>query len=106
MSLRAIIEVLVGEARTNREKAYAVLGAEPGPGIDILIKPATDQLSGEWKVFGMSKAGTTFVRKFWQFQPINNQQLATMKRQAMEWDMKFETQLPSSPLDRELGDPL
>lgn len=93
MSLKSIVQKLTGQAGANEDRAYRILGARPGPGIDILIKPK-EPLCGEWFVTGKTAAGTAFVEKFWRWQPMSNKSLAEMKRQALNWGLTFRTDYP------------
>jgi hypothetical protein len=90
MTLKSIVARLVDFAKNNEERAFAILGARPGPGIDILIKPV-EPLCGRWNVFGQTIAGKGFIEKFWNFQPLNNQRVAEMRKQANEWGLTYET---------------
>lgn len=94
MSLKSIVSGLKRIAESNADRAYAILGARPGPGLDLLIKPE-EPLCGLWYVVGKTPAGEAFIRKFWQWQPLSNQKVAEMKKQAMDWDLTFETNYPT-----------
>ena len=93
MSLKSIVQKLTGQAEANEERAFRILGARPGPGIDILIKPE-EPLCGKWFVTGKTKAGAAFIDKFWRWQPLSNQKLAEMKKQALAWSLTFRTDYP------------
>lgn len=93
MSLKSIVQKLTGLAEANEERAYRILGARPGPGIDLLIKPE-EPLCGLWHIFGQTPAGTAFVNKFWRWQPISSQKLSTMKKQALDWGLTYKTNYP------------
>lgn len=93
-NLKEIVEGLAEMAADNRERAYRVLGARPGPGVDLLIKPATEPMNNKWLVIGQTMCGKLFVKKFWIDQPLSNQKLAEMKKQAHEWEIKYSTHYP------------
>jgi hypothetical protein len=93
MNLKTIVKDLAKIANSNADRAYAILGARPGPGLDLLIKPE-EPLCGKWHVVGKTAAGQAFVNKFWQWQPLSNQKLAEMKKQAIDWDLSFRTNYP------------
>ena len=94
---RDILDSVIEQADLNEKRAYAILGARPGPGVDLLINPV-EPLNGEWFVTGMTKAGYAFINKFWRWQPLNNQKLAEMKKQARHWELSVETRYPFLPL--------
>ena len=93
MNLKSIVKGLARIARSNEDRAYAILGSRPGPGLDLLIKPE-EPLCGKWYVDGKTPAGIAFVTKFWSWQPLSNQKLAEMKKQAIDWGLTFRTQFP------------
>lgn len=93
MSLKSIVHKLTSAASANEERAFKILGARPGPGFDLLIKPE-EPLCGKWYVTGKTVAGAAFVQKFWRWQPLSSQKLAEMKRQAFAWNLTFETSYP------------
>ena len=93
MSLKSIVSGLARVAQSNADRAYSILGSRPGPGLDLLIHPE-EPLCGKWYVVGKTPAGQAFVAKFWQWQPLSNQKLAEMKKQAMDWDLSFRTNYP------------
>lgn len=93
MSLKSIVQKLTSLAEGNADRAYKILGARPGPGLDLLIKPE-EPLCGLWFVTGKTPAGEAFINKFWRWQPISNQKLSTLKKQAMDWGLTFETNYP------------
>ena len=93
MSLKSIVSKLTTIAESNADRAFAILGAQPGPGIDLLIKPE-EPLCGKWFVAGKTAAGAAFVEKFWRWQPLSSQKLAEMKKQAFAWGLTFETNYP------------
>jgi hypothetical protein len=93
MSLKSIVSGLQKIAYSNADRAYAILGSRPGPGLDLLIKPE-EPLCGKWYVVGKTPAGQAFISKFWQWQPLSNQKLAEMKKQAIDWDLTFRTNYP------------
>ena len=93
MSLKSIVSGLARMAQSNADRAYAILGARPGPGLDLLIRPE-EPLCGKWYVDGKTPAGQAFVSKFWQWQPLTNQKLAEMKKQAADWALTHRTIYP------------
>jgi hypothetical protein len=90
MSLGSIVRKLADQAKWNENKAYAILGARPGPGIDLLIRPK-EPICGRWFVEGLTRAGKGFIAKFWSEQPLSNQRVAEMRKQATDWGLTFET---------------
>ena len=105
MSLKSIVKGLTRIAESNEDRAYRILGARPGPGIDMLIKPK-EPLCGLWWVTGKTPAGEAFVNKFWRWQPLSNQKLAEMKKQALAWNLTFRTDYPIVSGGVTLIDPL
>lgn len=99
VNLKAIMEGLKAIAESNEDRAFKILGARPGPGPDILIMPAQTPINGEWEVAGITDCGAKFVVKFWRFQPLTNQKVAEMRKQAAEWGLTFVTELPTEPLE-------
>jgi hypothetical protein len=97
MKLAEIVADLKAIAESNEDRAYRILGARPGPGIDLLINPQVP-LNGKWHVKGKTVAGSGFVFKFWIEQPLSNQKLAEMKKQANEWQLTYETEYPTVSL--------
>ena len=93
MSLKSIVSKLTGQAEANEDRAFRILGARPGPGIDLVIKPE-EPLCGKWFVDGRTAAGAAFVQKFWRWQPLSNKHLSEMKRQALAWGLTFRTDYP------------
>jgi hypothetical protein len=98
MSLKAIVRTLASKARTNESRAYQILGAKPGPGLDLLIRPV-EPLCGKWFADGLTRAGKAFVAKFWPAQPLpNNLALNQLKREADDWQLKYQIRYPIEPL--------
>ena len=95
--LHRIVEDLSRLAEARTEKAYEILGARPGPGFDLMIRPEYP-LNGKWFIDGLTLAGKSFVSKFWLWQPISNQKVAEMKKQAMDWNLKYETTYPTEAI--------
>jgi len=95
--LAKIVADLKAIAESNEDRAYHILGARPGPGIDLLIEPQVP-LNSKWHVSGQTHAGASFVFKFWLEQPLSNQKLAEMKKQANEWQLTYETKYPTVSL--------
>lgn len=91
MSLKSLVQTLAAFAKNNEERAFSILGSRPGPGIDLLIKPV-EPLCGKWYVTGLTPCGTAFIDKFWMFQPLSNQRVAEMRKQATEWGLSFRTE--------------
>lgn len=98
MTIRSVVKTLIDRADFNKNKAYGILGARPGPGIDLRIHPV-EPLCGRWFVDGQTLAGLAFVRKFWHAQPMSNQHIAEMRKQATAWGLTFTTKLVYSPLE-------
>jgi hypothetical protein len=90
MSLKSIVEKLADQARWNENKAYAILGAHPGPGFDLMIRPK-EPICGRWFVEGLTQCGKGFIDRFWSEQPLSNQRVAEMRKQALEWGLTFYT---------------
>jgi hypothetical protein len=100
MSLKSIVTQLSKLANENADRAYAILGARPGPGLDLLISPE-EPLCGRWYVTGKTLAGEAFIAKFWSWQPLTNQKLAEMKKQALDWGLTYRTLVPVISLTNE-----
>lgn len=91
MNLKAIVSRLANFAKNNEERAFDILGARPGPGVDLLIRPE-EPLCGKWYVIGKTQCGVAFINKFWAFQPLSNQRLAEMRKQAHAWGLVWYTE--------------
>jgi len=98
MSLKSLVKTLAAYAKNNEERAFSILGSRPGPGIDLLIKPV-EPLCGRWNVLGLTPCGTAFINKFWLFQPLSNQRVAEMRKQATDWGLSFRTEYTTVPID-------
>jgi hypothetical protein len=86
----------------NLDKAYSILGARPGPGIDINIHPTADYLDSTWRLVGETKAGKAFIAKFWADPTIySNKQLVAFKRQCDDWGLKFHVIINFESLENE-----
>jgi hypothetical protein len=100
------LSTLLSKARSQEEEAYRILGAKPGPGIDLSIYPV-EPMCGMWYCNGLTRAGKKFVFKFYMEQPFNNYILAKLKREAQDWALKYDIKLPSISLALEpKSDPL
>lgn len=92
-AMNKIIDTLKGIADENERRAFKILGAKPGPGLDLEIVPV-EPLCGKWFVTGLTAAGRGFVERFWFEQPLqNNHKLAQLKREAIDWGLKFHVVL-------------
>lgn len=84
-----LTDILAEQAEDNIERAYRILGARPGPGIDIEVFP-TMPMNGTWYLSGCTVAGRAFVKKFWPDPFVgSNNVLGLFKRQAEEWGLKY-----------------
>ena len=93
MKISPAVRWLIDKAKTQEEKAYAILGARPGPGTDLLIWPV-EPMCGQWHVKGLTKAGDAFVARFYSIQPFNNYILAKLRREANDWKITYKVKLP------------
>lgn len=98
MSLKSLVQTLAAYAKNNEERAFSILGARPGPGIDLLITPV-EPICGKWNVTGLTKCGAAFIDKFWMFQPLSNQRVAEMRKQATDWGLSFRTEYSTVSID-------
>lgn len=99
MSLKAIVDGLIEQAADQVERAYRILGARPGPGLDLTIYPV-QPICGKWMVTGLTPAGQAFVSKFWFAQPIeSNNELKRLKAEAEDWNLKYKIEYPVVSLD-------
>jgi len=98
LSLKQVIEGLGRLANSNEERAYRILGARPGPGIDVLMRPEYP-INGKWHAEGLTQAGRNFVAKFWFEQPLSNQKMAEMKKQMIDWQLTWRVIVPMEPLE-------
>jgi hypothetical protein len=99
VSLKAIVDGLVDQAKDQIDRAYRILGAKPGPGVDLLIYPV-QPICGKWIVSGMTPAGRAFVNKFWFAQPIeSNHELNKLKGEANDWNLKYKIEYPVLSLE-------
>lgn len=98
-NLKAIVQALREQAYDNEARAYAILGARPGPGLDLLIQPV-EPLCGKWNIDGLTEAGRKWLDKFWPDRPIkSNQHLDQLKREARDWSLKYEVRYPIEPVE-------
>jgi hypothetical protein len=96
-----IIDKLRQTVDENEERAYKILGAKPGPGLDLEIVPV-EPLCGKWFVTGITDAGRNFVERFWFEQPLqNNHKLSQLKKEAIDWGLKFHIVLTPVSLTAE-----
>jgi hypothetical protein len=100
MSLKAIIDDLAKAAGDQIERAYRILGAKPGPGVDLLIYPV-QPLCGKWHVTGLTPAGQGFVSKFWFAQPF--EEIRRLKAEAEDWQLKYRVEYPVVSLEVDDG---
>lgn len=102
MLLQKLVDILSMNADTNLDRAYKILGAKPGPGLDLEIWPV-EPVCGKWFASGCTKAGRAFISKFWADQPIrNNKSLGRLKREATEWGLKYKVTLKFEPIESEI----
>ena len=92
-SLKSIIDSMAQEAQEQIDRAYRILGAKPGPGVDLLIRPV-QPVCGKWIVEGLTAAGQSFVSKFWPAQIENNRELLRLKHEATDWQLKYRVEYP------------
>src|SRR5262245_9535891 len=105
MKFSASVKRLLAKAKTQEDRAYQILGAYPGPGIDLLIFPV-EPMCGMWYCNGLTDAGKKFVFKFYMEQPFNNYIVAKLKREAVDWALKYQIRLPYMTLNEGAMDPL
>ena len=98
VSLKSVVDSLVKQANSNEDRAYRILGARPGPGIDVLLRPEYP-INGKWHAEGLTQAGRNFVAKFWFEQPLSNQKAAEMKKQLVDWQLTWRVIVPMEPLE-------
>lgn len=91
--LKLIIDAMAKEAAEQIDQAYRILGAKPGPGFDLLIYPV-QPLCGRWNVTGLTRAGRNFVQKFWRRSIESNRDLAQLKHEAADWQLKYRIEYP------------
>ena len=85
-----IIAPLGSIAAINRERAYSVLGARPGPGVDIVIKP-TNPVSGKYDLEGKTQAGKAYLEFFPPSQIDAGWRLRRFKEELTDFGLTFET---------------
>lgn len=91
MSIESLADWLEQTAKDNIERAYDILGAKPGPGIDIEVVPAAKLVSHMWVLMPKTRAGRAFVTKFWANPRLeSNMQLSAFKRQCDDWGLKYK----------------
>jgi hypothetical protein len=93
-----LIKQGIEEIDAQMERAYQILGAKPGPGIDIEIHPDYP-ITQRYRLIGLTKAGKAFISKFW-IDPIvqSNHQLGEFKRQANDWQLTYRVAVKFEPL--------
>lgn len=93
-NLARVIDSLRKQAEDQREQAYRILGAKPGPGLDLLIHPQ-EPMDGQWFAEGLTEAGRNFIAKFWLEQPLSTHKLRQLKSEAMDWGLKYQIKYPT-----------
>jgi hypothetical protein len=99
--LNNLVDWLEKGAAENVSKAYEILGAKPGPGVDIDVYPSLHTINNTWCLVGLTKAGTAFIAKFWPGLIRSNHQLAAFKRQCDEWGLKYHVIVKFESLEKE-----
>ena len=97
-SLRSIVDAMLSESAEQVDRAYRILGAKPGPGVDLLIFPV-QPLCGRWYVTGLTTAGRNFVDKFWMKSIGSNRELAQLKHEATDWQLKYRIEYPITSME-------
>jgi hypothetical protein len=101
--LNKLVDWLAETATENIDRAYEILGAKPGPGIDIEVLPAAKIVSHQWLLLPLTKAGRAFVNKFWADPHLEtNKELGMFKRQAEEWGLKYRVIVKFEPIREEM----
>lgn len=97
-SILDTLKHLIDAAQKQLDDAYRILGSEPSGETDILIFPL-QPISGQWMATGLTKVGRDFIRKFWLAQPFSSRQLAKLKLEAADWNLKYRTEYPVLSLE-------
>lgn len=106
MKLESIMQAIREQIDDQIENAYKILGAKPGPGIDIEVYPATNPMAQSYYLSGCTQAGKNFIYRFWSDPLIrSNHQLGQFKRQAEEWNLKYKIIIKFESISEELIDP-
>lgn len=104
MKISTAMRRLLARAKSQEDRAYEILGARPGPGIDLLVFPV-EPMCGMWYCNGLTQAGQKFIFKFYMEQPFNNFVLARLKREAADWALKYQIRLPFMSLSEAALEP-
>src|SRR5213595_20054 len=97
-NLKTIITELQKQAEEQRDRAYKILGAKPGPGVDLIIRPQ-EPLNGLWFVEGLTTAGANLINKLWLEQPLTTHKLRQLKSEAADWQLKYQVKYPTLSLE-------
>ena len=81
---------LTKTARSNLDRAYAILGHRPGPGYDIAFLP-TNPVSSTWRVEGKSKAGKAYLKHIHTTKVDGGAALARFKHDLADWGLSYYT---------------
>ena len=98
MSLKSIVDAMLAESTEQVDRAYRIIGAKPGPGVDLLIYPV-QPLCGRWNITGLTVAGRNFVGKFWSGQVKSNRDLSQLKHEAADWGLKYRVEYPITSME-------
>jgi hypothetical protein len=96
--MKTLIDWLSDTASENVSRAYDILGAKPGPGIDVMIE-ASQPMDGSWIATGITPAGIAWLKKFhpsaFATTFINdNRSLYHLKSQLTEWGLTYDVSIP------------
>ena len=89
-AIKQIVEdVLAPIGRERAQRIRETIG-EPGPGIDIIIRP-TVPFSSHWAIEPKTAAGKRFIELFWFGGIKNSSTLVEFKRHTADWGLSFHT---------------
>lgn len=90
--MKDIIDGLVSKSELNRSKAYKLLGADPGPGLDIIFIPDLP-VAHFYTIKVMTLAGAGFIKVLYpgQGRVATGHSLVKMKRELSDFGLSFHT---------------
>lgn len=91
--LSRIIADLTSKASVNESRAFSILGAHPGPGIDIIFLPDLP-VAHAYTIKVLTPAGLGFMRVLYNSQGRISEgwELVKMKRELAEFGLSFHTE--------------
>lgn len=88
--MKEIITKLVEQSEQNKSRAYSILGAEPGPGLDIIFTPELP-VAHFYKITVLTPAGLGFMRVLYNSQGriAEGRDFTKMKKELADFGLSF-----------------